>query len=105
MRKKVLIVLGVLSLIISISLFVTAKIISDKNELQYKKTYQAYTLLYKDVDKKIPADDITLKSVEKVKKSVDLVVDKEKKKDLTTNLQELNKLNLEMILIITMKII
>ena len=56
MRKKVLVILGVLLLIISISLFVTAKIISDKNELQYKKTYQAYTLLYKDVDKKIPAD-------------------------------------------------
>ena len=91
MRKKVLVILGVLSLVISISLFVTAKIISDKNELQYKKTYQAYTLLYKDVDKKIPVDDITLKSVEKVEKSVDLVVDKEKKKDLTTNLQELNK--------------
>ena len=41
MRKKVLIVLGILSLIIAVSLFVTAKIISDKNELQYKKTYQA----------------------------------------------------------------
>ena len=91
MRKKVLVILGVLSLVISISLFVTAKIISDKNELQYKKTYQAYTLLYKDVDKKIPVDDITLKSVEKVEKSVDLVVDKEKKKSLMTNLQELNK--------------
>ena len=91
MRKKVLVILGVLLLIISISLFVTAKIISDKNELQYKKTYQAYTLLYKDVDKKIPVDDITLKSVEKVEKSVDLVVDKEKKKSLMTNLQELNK--------------
>lgn len=86
-----LVILGVLSLVISISLFVTAKIISDKNELQYKKTYQAYTLLYKDVDKKIPVDDITLKSVEKVEKSVDLVVDKEKKKSLMTNLQELNK--------------
>ena len=91
MRKKVLVILGVLSLVISISLFVTAKIISDKNELQYKKTYQAYTLLYKDVDKKIPVDGITLKSVEKVEKSVDLVVDKEKKKSLMTNLEELNK--------------
>ena len=91
MRKKVLVILGVLLLIISISLFVTAKIISDKNELQYKKTYQAYTLLYKDVDKKIPVDGITLKSVEKVEKSVDLVVYKEKKKSLMTNLQELNK--------------
>ena len=91
MRKKVLIVLGILSLIIAVSLFGMAKIVNDRNELQYKKTYQAYTLLYKDVDKKIPADDITLKSVEKVEKSVDLVVDKEKKKDLTTNLQELNK--------------
>ena len=91
MRKKVLIVLGILSLIIAVSLFGIAKIVNDRNELQYKKTYQAYTLLYKDVDKKIPIDDITLESVEKVKKSVDLVVDKEKKKDLTTNLQELNK--------------
>lgn len=91
MRKKVLIVLGILSLIIAVSLFGMAKIVNDRNELQYKKTYQAYTLLYKDVDKKIPIDDITLESVEKVKKSVDLVVDKEKKKDLTTNLQELNK--------------
>ena len=84
MRKKVLVILGVLLLIISISLFVTAKIISDKNELQYKKTYQAYTLLYKDVDKKIPVDGITLKSVEKLEKSVDLVVYKEKKKSLAT---------------------
>ncbi len=91
MRKKVLIILGILSLTIAVSLFGMAKIVNDRNELQYKKTYQAYTLLYKDVDKKIPIDDITLEAVEKVKKSVDLVVDKEKKKNLTTNLQELNK--------------
>ena len=91
MRKKVLIILGSLSLIVGISLFTTAKVISNQNEQQYEKTYQAYTLLYKDVDKKIPIDDITLESVEKVKKSVDLVVDKEKQKNLMTDLQELNK--------------
>ncbi len=91
MRKKVLTILGSLSLIVGIFLFITAKIISDQNEQQYEKTYQAYTLLYKDVDKKIPIDDITLETVEKVKKSVDLVVDKEKKKNLMTDLQELNK--------------
>lgn len=91
MRKKVLIILGSLSLIVGISLFTTVKVISNQNEQQYEKTYQAYTLLYKDVDKKIPIDDITLETVEKVKKSVDLVVDKEKKKNLMTDLQELNK--------------
>lgn len=91
MKNKILIILGILSLTIAVFLFVIAKSIIERDTLQYEQTYQSYTELYQDVDKKIPLENITLNDVEKVQKSVNLVVDKEKRQKLNDEIKKLNE--------------
>lgn len=91
MKRKTLIAFGILSFFVAISLLLVANYIIKQDTIQYKQTYQAYTRLYQDVDKKIPLDNITLKDIEKVKKSINLVVDKEKKNNLNNDINELSK--------------